>query len=62
MAEFCQKCADANGFPEAELTIKGLKMEKDTYRSVLCEGCTMIFIANVRGKEVVFRPDKPTIF
>ena len=63
MAEFCQRCADNLNLPEAELTIKGLGLSPGHYEYVLCEGCdSYIFVANVGGKDVVFRPDTPTIW
>jgi len=62
MAEFCKKCADEHGFPEAELTIKALDIKPGSYMNGLCEGCgTQIFIMNYQGEEVIFRPDKPVV-
>lgn len=54
MAEFCRKCAAELDFPP-DLCIEALRIEKDTYIRVLCEGCGFIYIENNDGREIVYR-------
>lgn len=54
MADFCQKCADELGFPP-DLTIKELDIPVGHESQELCEGCGIIFVMNIKGKEIIQR-------
>ena len=62
MAEFCQKCADNLGFPEADLTIQKLDVKHKHYCVALCEGCGMIFVVNLNDIEVIYRSEEPKVW
>lgn len=55
MADFCESCAEEMGFPP---DYSFLKMEEELEPgyaiSVLCEGCTMIYIAKKEDGKLIF--------
>ena len=63
MADFCNKCANNNGFPEPEIDVKKKFDElKPGYwiGGMLCEGCGLRGIAKTEEGELqVAYPDKP---